>query len=197
VKQKKYMRIKGADHLFLNRRVIKENIMEQEMEQRLWDYIDGTSQPAEKTAVSQLISEDPVWKLGYEELVSIQAMLQKEDLEMPPLRFTKNVMEEIAKYQVAPATKSYINKNVIRGIMAFFLVMLTGLIIYLLGEMHWTNHATNSLIPGFSSEAEKFNIGKVLSNAWVNIFIGINATLGLILIDTYMQGKRKADQPSR
>ncbi len=66
-------------------------------------------------------------------------MLRKEELEMPSLRFTKNVMEEIAQYQVAPATKNYINKNVIRGIFAFFLIMISGLLIYFIGQIHWSS----------------------------------------------------------
>ena len=191
------MRINGTDYLNSDHWSIKENSMEQEMEQRIWDYIDGNSHHAEKAAVSQLLSENPVWQHKYEELVSIHAMLQKEELEVPPLRFTKNVMEEIAQYQVAPATKSYINKNVFRGIMAFFLAMLTGLIIYLIGDMHWADHASNNLVPAFSLNADKFDVSKVLSNTWVNIFIGINVILALILLDKYMEEKKKAAHASR
>ena len=39
-------------------------------------------------------------------------------------------MEEIARHQIAPATNSYINKNIIRGIGAFFLAAIGGALIY-------------------------------------------------------------------
>ncbi len=48
-------------------------------------------------------------------------------------------MDEIARYQVAPATKSYINKNIIRGIGAFFLSLITGLLIYIFAQVKWSS----------------------------------------------------------
>src|ERR1700692_1663546 len=133
----KYIRIEreqnhSSEHSFINK-----NVMDQEMEQRIWEYIDGVSSPAERGVITRLLAEDPVWRSKYTELMGIHELLQKEELEMPSLRFIKNVMEEIAQYQVAPATKNYINKNVIRGITAFFLVMIVGLFIYFVGQIHW------------------------------------------------------------
>ena len=101
-------------------------------------------------------------------------------------------MEEIAQYHVAPARKNYINKNVIRGITAFFLIMIGGLFIYFTGQLHWGGHATDTLIPAYNLDASKLNWGKMLNNTYVNIFIGINAILGLILLDKYMQSRKKA-----
>ncbi len=122
--------------------------------------------------------------------MNIHEMLQKEELEMPSLRFTKNVMEEIAQFQVAPATKNYINKNVIRGFMAFFLIMIGGLFIYFVGQIHWSSNSTGNLFPAYSQNANKLNWSMLLNNTYVNIFIGINVILGLNLIDKYMQGKK-------
>jgi hypothetical protein len=164
--------------------------MDQEMEQRIWEYIDGISSPAERGVITRLLAEDPVWRNKYTELMGIHELLQKEELEMPSLRFIKNVMEEIAQYQVAPATKNYINKNVIRGITAFFLVMIVGLFIYFVGQIHWINSSTGNLIPAYTLDANKLNWSKMLNNTYVNIFVGINIILGLILIDKYMQGKK-------
>ena len=128
---------------------------------------------------------------------TVHEMLQQEELDMPSMRFTKNVMEEISRYQVAPATKNYINKNVIRGITSFFLVMIVGLVIYFVGQMHWNSSSTGNLVPAFSLEANKLNWGKMLNNTYVNIFIGVNTILGLILVDKYMQGRKKDGHPDR
>jgi len=167
--------------------------MDQDMEQRIWEFIDGHCTEAEKAVVSRQLDENPVWRNAYEELKSIQELLRQEELEMPSLRFTKNVMEEISRYQVAPATKNYINKNVIRGIFSFFLVMIAGLLIYFLGQIHWTSSSTGNLIPAFNIDANKLSWGKLLNNAYVNVFIGINTILSLILLDKYMQGRKKLD----
>jgi len=165
--------------------------MDQDIEHRIWEFIDGRCSPSERAAIIQNIADRPVWKSKYNELLSIHEMLQKEELDMPSLRFTKNVMEEISRYQVAPATKNYINKNVIRGISSFFLVMIVGLFIYFVGQIHWSSNSTNNLVPAFSLDADKLNWSKMLNNTYVNIFIGINVILGLILLDKYMQGRKK------
>ena len=187
----KYMRIKWEQKYSSPQSVIKRNVMDQEMEHRIWEYIDGRCSPSEKAAIVQNLADDPVWKNKFIELTVIHELLQKEELDMPSMRFTKNVMEEISRYQVAPATKNYINKNVIRGISSFFLVMIVGLIIYFLGQIHWNSNSTSNLVPTLNLYADKLNWSKLLNNTYVNIFIGINAMLALILLDKYMQGRKK------
>ena len=86
----------------------------------MWDYIDGNCNEKEKSFIEQLIETNPEWKAKYQELLEVHQLMQTSlELDEPSLRFRQNVMEEIAKYQIAPATKSYINKNIIRGIGAF------------------------------------------------------------------------------
>jgi uncharacterized protein YfkK (UPF0435 family) len=187
----KYIRIKNEKNDLSPASLTKRKIMDQEMEHRIWEYIDGNCSPSERAAIAQNLADHSIWKSKYNELMSIHDMLQKEELEMPSLRFTKNVMEEISRYKVAPATKSYINKNVIRGISSFFLVMILGLIIYFIGQIHWSSSSTGHLVPAFNLDANKLNWSKILNNTYVNIFIGINTILGLILLDKYMQGKKK------
>ena len=186
----KYMRIKRELNHSFGQSIIKRNIMDQEMEKFIWEYIDGKCDSAERAIISRNLAEDPAWRIKFNELMNIHEMLQKEELEMPSLRFTKNVMEEIAQFHVAPATKNYINKNVIRGFMAFFLIMIGGLFIYFVGQIHWNSNSTDNLFPGYNQNANKLNWSMLLNNTYVNIFIGINVILGLILIDKYMQGKK-------
>jgi hypothetical protein len=187
----KFIRIKGEQNHSTEQSLIKRNVMDQDIEHRIWEFIDGHCSPSEKAAIVQNLADNQIWKNKYTELKSIHDMLQKEELDMPSLRFTKNVMEEISRYQVAPATKNYINKNVIRGISSFFLVMIIGLIIYFVGQIHWNGNSTGNLVPAFSLEADKLNWSKMLNNTYVNIFIGINTILGLILLDKYMQVRKK------
>jgi len=164
--------------------------MDHEIEKRVWEYLDGHCNEKEKDFVKQQIADNTEWHSKYIELLGIHKLLQEQDLEMPSMRFTKNVMEEISRYQVAPATKNYINKNVIRGITAFFLTMITGLFIYFIGQMHWASNSSNSLLPA-SLDANNLNWGKMLNNSYVNIFLGISAILSLILLDKYLQAKKE------
>jgi hypothetical protein len=191
MKYGKYIRIDGEQHPSSAHQFIKKNVMDQDMEQRIWEFIDGLCSAEEKNVIARNLEENPLWRKTYQELMSVHQILQKEELEMPSLRFTKNVMEEISRYHVAPATKNYINKNVIRGIGSFFLVMILGLLIYFFRQIHWNSSPTGTLIPTFNLDADKLNWGKMLNNTYLNIFIGINTILSLILLDKYMQGRKK------
>jgi hypothetical protein len=188
------MRIKGEPNQSWDHSPVKKYIMDQEMEQRIWEYIDGHCSPAEKALISKNLAENPAWQSKYTELMGIHVLLQSEEPDMPSLRFTKNVMEEISRYQVAPATRNYINKNVIRGITAFFLVMIIGLLIYFVGQIRWSGNSSDSLLPKYNLDAGKLNWGKLLNNTYLNIFIGINVILGLILADKFMQEKKNTRQ---
>jgi hypothetical protein len=164
---------------------------QQQMEERLWDFIDGACSPEEQSLIQKLVVQDPDWQRRYNELNAVDHILNQQETDAPSMRFTKNVMEQIARYQVAPATRSYINKNVIRGITAFFLAMIIGILIYFFGQFHWTSSPTDNLIPQYNIDANKLNWGKALNNSSVNIFILVNVILGFILLDKYLHAKKK------
>ncbi|HTS45920.1 MAG TPA: hypothetical protein VMH01_16080 [Puia sp.] len=167
--------------------------MNQNIEDRIWDYIDGISSAEEKSAIEKMISTNAEWERTYRELLVAHQLLSNAALEEPSLRFTKNVMEEIAKYQVAPATRNYINKKIIWGIGGFFVAMIAGLLVYCLSQFSWTGSGSSS---GLLSEynADKLNWGKLFNNTYVNIVIMINVVLGLMLLDMYL--RRKKQQPN-
>src|SRR6516164_3859134 len=72
---------------------VKQEAMneQQTIESRLWDYIDGLSNPEEKTAIEQLIDEHIEWRNKYKELLEVQQLMSSSELDMPSLRFTRNV----------------------------------------------------------------------------------------------------------
>ncbi len=156
------------------------------MEDRLWEYIDGLSSHEEKSAIEKLLETNQQWKEKYHELFDLHQLVQSSALEEPSLRFTKNVMEEIAKYQIAPATKTYINNRIIWGIGAFLVVLLIGFLIYGFGQMDW--NASDSSLP---IDLSKIDYSKFFSNTYVNVFMMINVVLGLVLLDRYLESKKK------
>ncbi|HEY6900602.1 MAG TPA: hypothetical protein VI233_08165 [Puia sp.] len=169
----------------------------QQIEERLWDYIDGLSSPAETSAVEGLIAENREWQEKYRELLNIHQALHSTELESPSMRFTKNVMEEIARYQVAPATKTYINKNVIRGIGAFFISMITGLLVFCLSQVKWSSSGSGHDKPLIELPSidklglDKFNYAKVFNGPWFIGFLFLLIVTGWIWLDMYLQQKRQ------
>jgi hypothetical protein len=156
-------------------------------ELRLWEYLDGFSGTEEKTVIEELIQTNAAWRAKYNELLEVKELLQSSELEEPSLRFTKNVMEEISKLHIAPATKNYINKNIIRGLAIFFITLIVGFLAYGFGQIDWTATGDSKLPVDIS----KVDYSKMFNNDLVNVFMMINVILGLFLLDRYLANKRK------
>jgi|SRR5688572_30442827 len=157
------------------------------IEERLWNFIDGNIPAHERSVIGKLLESDTVWKAKYQELLEVNDMLKSSTLDAPSLRFTRNVMEAIAKTQMAPATKSYLNKRVIWGLGFFFIALVAGFLIYGFAQMGASTGEETRL----SKDISKLDFSKFFSNTWVNVFLMINVVLGLFLLDNYLSNKRK------
>ncbi len=163
---------------------------QQNMEERLWEYIDGTCSAEEKSFIEQLIESHREWKEKYHELLDVHQLMQNSlELDQPSMRFTRNVMEEIGKHHIAPAAKSYINKKIINAIGAFFILSIAGFLIYIFGQFNWSlgNSNTNNI----AVNVEKFELSKLMSSTSMNVFLCVNVILGLMLLDMYLTRKKK------
>jgi len=102
---------------------------EAEIELELWAYLDGSLATEDHNRIEQLVRTDSQWQAKFSELSALhQSLLSGLETEEPSMRFSKNVMDAIAKESIAPALKSYLNPWVIRGIAAAFLIM-TGILL--------------------------------------------------------------------
>lgn len=163
------------------------------MEERLWDYIDGLSSTAEKSFIEELLATQEAWREKYKELLETHQLMQTAiELDEPSMRFTQNVMEEITRLQIAPATKNYIDKRIIYGIAAFFIVMLGGLLVYTLGSVNWAASEPSSTGKMINDYTSKFDWSKMFNNTYTTLFMIVNAVLGLMLLDMYLNKKKKA-----
>lgn len=162
---------------------------QQHIEERLWDYIDGTCNEQEKSFIRQLIETNLEWKAKYNELFEVHQLMHNSiELDEPSLRFRQNVMEEIAKYQIAPATKSYINKNIIRGIGGFFVLMVLGFLIAGFAQVNWSDASSGAGLP---LDLTKLEWSRFFNNTYTNIFMMVNIMLGLMLLDMHLGNKKK------
>jgi len=161
--------------------------MDEEMERRLWEYIDGLS--GEASVIEQLIAENALWRAKYAELLDVDQLVKATELEEPTLRFTRNVMEEIARLQIAPATKEYINKKIIWAIAAFFLTAIVGFLGYGLSQINWSS--PGKLETGVGVDFANVDYSRMFNNNFVNLFMMVNVILGLMLLDRYLNWKKK------
>ena len=162
---------------------------DENIEVKLWEYIDGSSTAEEKSAIEKLIAEHAEWKAKYHELLEVHQSLNLVELEEPSLRFTKNVMEEIAKYHIAPATKTYINSKIIWGIGIFFITTIIGFLVYGLSQINWSTAQDSKSALGI--DFTKVDYTSMFNNTFVNVFLMLNVVLALMLFDRYLSNKRK------
>jgi hypothetical protein len=160
------------------------------MEERLWDYIDGLSSIEEKSFIEQLIEENSEWKAKYAELLDTHQLMQNHlELDSPSMRFTQNVMEQIAHLQIAPATKNYLDSKIIWGIGIFFLTLIIAVVGFGLSQVNWSSAGDTNM----PVELTKLDWSKLLNNSYTNAFMMINIVLALMLLDMYL-GKKKGER---
>jgi hypothetical protein len=160
------------------------------IEETLWNYIDGSVNESEQEFVEELLRTNSAWRQKYAELMEMHQVMQDDiDLEQPSLRFTQNVMEEISRLYIAPATRNYINKNVIRGIGLFFITTIVGLVGYIFGQIDWSQPESDMLN---NVQQKSLSWGNLFNSTYVNVFIMVNIVLGLMLLDMYLRRRREA-----
>lgn len=158
------------------------------MEERLWDFIDGKSNPNEILEITRLLETNPSWQKAYAVIFDMNKSFMETTLEEPSMRFSKNVMEEIAKHKIAPSTKSYVNKKIIYSIVGFFLIMIGGMLVYLFTQIDYSQQGSITIpsnLPNISIDWTSY-----ANSTTLNIFLIIDTVLALILLDKYLQ-KRK------
>jgi hypothetical protein len=160
-----------------------------EVEIKLWEYIDGLSTDAERSVIEKMIAENSEWKAKYHELLEVHQSLNLAELEEPSLRFTKNVMEEIARYQIAPAAKTYINSKIIWSIGLFFTTVIVGFVIYGFAQINWTVAGDSKSTFGF--DLSKVDYTRMFNNNLMNGIMMLNVVIGLFFFDRYLSSRNK------
>jgi hypothetical protein len=178
----RYVTYKMINHLTLTM------YTEQTMEDRLWEYIDGVSGPEERSIIDELLATSREWQQKYKELLNVHQLLEASELDAPSMRFTVNVMEEIARHHVAPAT---------RGIGAFFLTLILGFVAYVLSQFSWTSTKSDSSTfvpknPGLGLEKlNNVDLSKAFNTTYISLFMLISVVMGFVLLDMYLQRKKR------
>ncbi len=159
------------------------------IEQRIWDYLDGTDTPQQRGLTEQLIKSDPLYRQVYDECKSFNNLLSATDQDEPSMAFTRNVMERIDMEPLPASVKSLIDKRIIFGIAAFFLFTITALLGVLFYQIDWTQ-ATGFKMPEFAMPA--MDTSKYLNSSYINAFLFIDIIIGLYLFDGFLRKRLRA-----
>ena len=163
---------------------------EEDIEMQLWEYLDGTCSMDDMPRISILIERDPLWKAKYAELSTLHTSIGNTlELEQPSMRFTQNVMDVVAATHVAPATKKYINKGIIRGIAALFIGMIGTILGYAFAHPG-NGTAVKNILPKLNLG----NINNIFSSGTMLVIIAVNIVIGLVFLDSLLR-RKSANRP--
>jgi len=147
-----------------------------EIEQRIWSYIDGLDTAAERRETELQVAAGGIWKETYDRLLAIQAMLGDKDLlEQPSMRFTQNIMDELATVQPAHKMQPLAKSWIVKLLGAFFVLttILWSVLIFT------TKDSGNTKIPDWASISGRQNHELLFYGAAINIVVL------LVLADRY------------
>jgi len=162
------------------------------IEEQLWNYIDGTCTADEQSAINQLIASDEAVRLKYHELLALNMEFATMELEEPPMAFTYNVIEAIRTEQAQAPLKAAINKRIIMGIAIFFVLTLTGFLVFAFTKMDFASLGSVNLGVKVPSNFKMPEVGTQFSKPLVEGFMFLDVVLGLFLFDAYLRRKKQA-----
>jgi len=162
------------------------------IEEKLWNYIDGTCSEEERKAIDILIAQDEVYRRKYEELLALNQEFSKMELDEPPMAFTYNVMEAIRAEHAQQPLKASINKRIIKVISGFFIVSIALMLIMVISSVHTGGTANISV--HLPDSLRLPDIKNYLSKPVLEGFLFFDIVLGLFLFDAWLRRKSVSKQ---
>jgi hypothetical protein len=157
------------------------------IEEQLWNYIDGICTPEEQKALSILIEKDERYQMKYRELSALNKDFMQAELDEPSMAFTYNVMESIRAGHAQQPLKAAVNNKIIWGIALFFGSTILILLIFALANINWS---AAQLDTGIKPDFKLPNLATGISKPLIDGFLLVDTILGLYLLDSYLQKKK-------
>ncbi|WP_416439373.1 hypothetical protein [Phnomibacter sp. MR] len=159
-----------------------------EMEERLWQWIDGQCSAAEVQELQQLVQQNDNWRALHAELLALHISMQQDAaLLQPSMRFTKNVMEQIAAMSIQTTAKTYLNNKIIYGVAGIFITMLVIALAAAFSAVNWKGGESSLQLP--VQNITGTNWGQWLGGQFGTIASVLFAVAALALLDQYLRPK--------
>ena len=154
------------------------------IEEKLWDYIDGTCTTDEQKAISLLIETDKAYNDKYNELLQLNNEFVNMELDEPSMPFAYNVMEAIRAEHAQKPLKATINSYIIKGIAAFFILTIAGLFFATFTTIDWYASAATA------NSLQLPELNSLLNSNVLTIFLFFDTVIGLLFLDIYLRKRR-------
>ena len=159
------------------------------IEEQLWNYIDGTCTTDEQAAISKLIASDEAIRIKYQELLALNKEFATIELDEPPMAFTYNVIEAIRTEQAQVPLKARVNKRIIMGIALFFVITISVFLVYTLAHFDLPPAGIPNLAAKLPADFKMPEVNTHISKSVVQGFMFFDLVLGLFLFDNWLRRK--------
>ena len=153
-----------------------------QMEEQLWDYIDGFCTEEERKTIELLIATDATYSRKYAELMAFEENMPALALEEPSMGFTFKVMENIRAEHARVPLKTHIDTNIIRIIAAFFICTILVLLGFVFVNIDWSAPVQTHL-----PEIKIPPVANYLNPVVIKGFLFFDVVLGLFFLDHYFR----------
>ena len=151
------------------------------IEERLWDYIDETCSTDERAVIEGLIAKNDEWNEKHRELTAFNNEINAIETDEPPMGFAFKVMEQIRAEEARTPLKTSVNKYLIKGIAAFFIVTITAILVIVLSD--------TSLLGNAALDINIHGMDIFNGTAVVKTFAYLDIMLLLFFADTLLRKK--------
>ena len=142
-------------------------------EEQIWEVIDGVASSDTLMQHEKLLKEDKAYKKQFEQYANLEEQLMSLDLEVPSMRFTQNVLDN-----VLPLTKRAYKKD--RAPLFFLLAMG----ILSVAAIFFLIKGGGSMALGVDLTFNTEGVVSTFTNPLVmNIFIILNIVLAFAILD--------------
>ncbi len=153
-----------------------------EIEQELWDYIDGVSTPGEQLETEDRIRRDPAVAVRYRELLSFHADITGLEPEHPSMGFTRKVMDAVRR-EPRPEPVM-LDKRLVIGISAFFGVVFLVFFTVLLCSVNWSGESVGFTVD-LSIPPAVYKT--VFDRKYLTVFYLADVVLALYFVDGFLR----------
>jgi len=152
------------------------------MEEKLWDYIDGFCTEEERKAIDLLLKTDENYHHKYLEMKAFQENISLLEMEEPAMNFTFSVMESVRGEKILRPLKTTVDQRIILGIAAFFMCCTMLLLGYVFMNINWTASAQIKI-----PEIKIPSVNAKFSSVLLKGFLFLDLILGLFFADHYFR----------
>ena len=155
------------------------------IEEQLWNYLDGSCSPQEQETIAHLIATDKTYQQKYEDILAFNKELEAIELDAPPMAFTYNVMEAIRTEEASKPLKAAIDSRIIKAIAAFFILSIIALLGVALATTNWSSGTTETVQIPINLELPPMK--NYFSGPALKGFLFFDVVLALFLFDGYLR----------